>query len=405
VDIAYPAEVEAFREEVRRVLAELPPNWKGVGGIADPEAAEDVAHEWRQTLYRHGLLGITWPVGFGGRGLSQLHQVVLVEELARAGLSYGEPHDTFGLKMLGNTLLRWGTDDQKRRFLPSILSGDERWCQGYSEPHAGSDLAALSTRARRVGDDWVIDGQKVWTSAAHRAHWIFLLARTDPEATRSRGISFLLCPMDQPGVEVRPIRQMNGLSDFNEVFFSAARTSADNVVGSVGGGWAVAMTLLGHERGEEAATNPVLFRAELDRLFELAVANGRQRDPLIRQRLAWCYGRVEIMRFLGYRIVTQMMTGHELGAAASVSKLFWSEYHQRVTDLALDIGGLAGLELQGRLPLRAYRTDDPGAPNSTGSWLGAWYNARAGTIYAGSSQIQRNILAETVLGLPKEVRG
>lgn len=405
MDIAYPAEVEAFREEVRRVLAELPPNWKSLGGIADPEAAEDLAHQWRQRLYRHGLLGITWPVGFGGRGLSQLHQVVLVEELARAGLSYGESHDTFGLKMLGNTLLRWGTDEQKRRFLPSILSGDERWCQGYSEPHAGSDLAALSTRARRVGGDWVIDGQKVWTSAAHRAHWIFLLARTDPEATRSRGISFLLCPMDQPGVEVRPIRQMNGLSDFNEVFFSAARTSADNVVGSVGGGWAVAMTLLGHERGEEAATNPILFRAELDRLFELAIANGRQRDPLIRQRLAWCYGRVEVMRFLGYRIVTQVMTGHELGAAASVSKLFWSEYHQRVTDLALDIGGLAGLELQGRLPLRAYRTDDPGAPNSTGSWLGAWYNARAGTIYAGSSQIQRNILAETVLGLPKEVRG
>jgi alkylation response protein AidB-like acyl-CoA dehydrogenase len=306
--------------------------------------------------------------------------------------------------MLGSTLLRWGTQEQKARFLPRILSGEDRWCQGFSEPGAGSDLASLATRAALDGDHWVIDGQKVWTSVAHRASWIFLLARTDPQARGQAGLSFLLCPLDQPGIEIRPIRQLTGDSDFNEVFFAAARTPADLVVGAAGEGWKVAMTLLGHERGEEAATNPILFRAELDRLLALAAERGRDRDPLIRQRLAWCYARVEVMRYLGYRILTQVQNGTELGAAASVAKLYWSEYHIAATELALDIQGLDGLVPQGRGPLRAVRTDDPGAPNSSGSWLGAFLNARAGTIYAGTSEVQRNILAEAVLGLPKEQR-
>ena len=346
-----------------------------------------------------------------------------MEELARAGAPFGEHTDLFGIKMLGSTLLRWGTAEQRRRFLPRILSGEDRWCQGFSEPGAGSDLASLTTRAtlvkgdgpggtgggsppcaEKVGGDWVIDGQKVWTSVAHRANWIFLLARTDPQARGHRGISFLLCPLDQPGIEIRPIRALTGDSDFNEVFFTGARTPADLVVGAAGEGWPVAMTLLGHERGEEAATNPILFRAELDRLLALAAERGRDHDPLIRQRLAWCYARVEIMRYLGYRILTQVLNGTELGAAASVAKLYWSEYHAAATELALDIGGLDGLVPEGRGPLRAVRTDDPGAPNSSGSWLGAFLNARAGTIYAGTSEVQRNILAETVLGLPKERR-
>jgi alkylation response protein AidB-like acyl-CoA dehydrogenase len=405
VDVSYPAEVESFRAQVRAVLAaELPPGWQGIGAIADREDAERFAARWRQSLYRHGLLGITWPREYGGRGLSRLHQVVLVEELARAGLPYGEHTDLFGIKMLGSTLLRWGTPEQRCRFLPRILSGADRWCQGFSEPGAGSDLASLATRAILDGTDWVVDGQKIWTSVAHRANWIFLLARTDPQAHGHQGISFLLCPLDQPGIEVRPIRQASGDSDFNEVFFTGARTRADLVVGAPGDGWKVAMTLLGHERGEEAATNPILFRAELDRLFALAAERGRDRDPLIRQRLAWCYARVEIMRYLGYRILTQLQNGTELGAAASVAKLYWSEYHVAATELALDIQGLAGLVPEGRGPLRAVRTDDPGAPNSSGSWLGAFLNARAGTIYAGTSEVQRNILAETVLGLPKERR-
>ena len=416
MDISYPAEAESFRTEVRTVLAEeLPPGWPGVGAIAGRQDAERFAAQWRQVLYRRGLLGITWPREYGGRGLSRLHQVVLMEELARAGAPFGEHTDLFGIKMLGSTLLRWGTAEQRRRFLPRILSGEDRWCQGFSEPGAGSDLASLTTRARlvkgegEVGGDWIIDGQKVWTSVAHRANWIFLLARTDPQARGHRGISFLLCPLDQPGIQIRPIRQVTGDSDFNEVFFTGARTPADLVVGTPGEGWPVAMTLLGHERGEEAATNPILFRAELDRLFALAAEHGRDRDPLIRQRLAWCYARVEVMRYLGYRILTQVqrpteLAGTGLGGAASVAKLYWSEYHVAATELALDIQGLDGLVPQGRGPLRAVRTDDPGAPNSSGSWLGAFLNARAGTIYAGTSEVQRNILAETVLGLPKEKR-
>ena len=405
MDVSYPAEVESFRAQVRAVLAtELPPGWPGIGAIADREDAERFAAQWRHSLYRRGLLGITWPRQYGGRGLSRLHQVVLVEELARAGVPYGEHTDLFGVKMLGSTLLRWGTPEQKARFLPRILSGADRWCQGFSEPDAGSDLASLATRATLQGGEWVIDGQKIWTSVAHRANWIFLLARTEPRARGHQGISFLLCPLDQPGVEIRPIRQVTGDSDFNEVFFTGARTPADLVVGAPGEGWKVAMTLLGHERGEEAATNPILFKAELDRLFALAAERGRDRDPLIRQRLAWCHARVEIMRYLGYRILTQVQNGTDLGAAASVAKLYWSEYHVAATELALDIQGLAGLVPEGRGPLRAVRTDDPGAPNSSGSWLGAFLNARAGTIYAGTSEVQRNILAETVLGLPRERR-
>jgi alkylation response protein AidB-like acyl-CoA dehydrogenase len=405
VDVSYPAEAESFRAEVQTVLAqELPPGWPGIGAIAARQDAERFASRWRQVLYRRGLLGITWPAEYGGCGLSRLHQVVLMEELARAGVPFGEHTDLFGIKMLGSTLLRWGNPEQKARFLPRILSGEDRWCQGFSEPGAGSDLASLTTRARLDGEEWVIDGQKVWTSVAHRANWIFLLARTDPQARGHRGISFLLCPLEAPGIEIRPIRQLTGDSDFNEVFFTGARTPADLVVGAPGEGWQVAMTLLGHERGEEAATNPILFRAELDRLLALAAEHGRDHDPLIRQRLAWCYARVEIMRYLGYRILTQALSGSELGAAASVAKLYWSGYHVAATELALDIQGLDGLVPEGRGPLRAVRTDDPGAPNSSGSWLGAFLNARAGTIYAGTSEVQRNILAETVLGLPKERR-
>lgn len=405
MDVSYPAEAETFRAEARAVLAgELPPNWPGIGSIAAREDAERFAAWWRQVLYRRGLLGITWPPEYGGRGLSRLQQVVLVEELARAGVPFGEHTDLFGIKMLGSTLLRWGTPEQKARFLPRILSGEERWCQGFSEPDAGSDLASLVTRAVLDRDRWVIDGQKIWTSAAHRANWIFLLARTDPRARGHAGLSFLLCPLEQPGIEVRPIRQLTGDADFNEVFFTGARTAAENVVGAPGEGWKVAMTLLGHERGEEAATNPILFRAELDRLLTLAAERGRNRDPLVRQRLAWCYARVEIMRYLGYRILTQLHNGTDLGPAASVAKLYWSEYHVAATELALDVQGLDGLVPEGRGPLRAVRTDDPGAPSSSGSWLGAFCNARAGTIYAGTSEVQRNILAETVLGLPKERR-
>lgn len=280
MDITYPPETEAFRTEVKAFLADaLPADWKGIGAL-DEEAAWTFARDWRRRLAEHGFLSLTWPEEFGGRGLSKLHQVVLMEELALAGAPFGLPQDTFGVKMLANTLLRWGTEEQKSRFLPRILSGEDTWCQGYSEPDAGSDLASLRTRAVRDGGEWVIDGQKVWTSGAHHSDWIFVLARTDPDASKHRGISFLLVPLDQPGVEVRPFRMMSGQLHFNEVFFNGARTRADLVVGGVDNGWTVAQSLLGVERGEEAATNPILFRAEVERLVELARLYGK--DPRTR---------------------------------------------------------------------------------------------------------------------------
>ncbi|MEU5292158.1 acyl-CoA dehydrogenase family protein [Streptomyces umbrinus] len=404
MDITYPPETEAFRTEVKAFLADaLPTDWKGIGAL-DEEAAWTFARDWRRQLAEHGYLSLTWPEEFGGRGLSKLHQVVLVEELALAGVPFGLPQDTFGVKMLANTLLRWGTEEQKSHFLPRILSGEDTWCQGYSEPDAGSDLASLRTRAVRKGEEWVIDGQKVWTSGAHHSDWIFVLARTDPDASKHRGISFLLVPLDQPGVEVRPFRMMSGQLHFNEVFFNGARTRADLVVGGVDNGWTVAQSLLGVERGEEAATNPILFRAEVERLVELARLYGKDQDPVIRQRIAWCWSKVEIMRFLGYRILTGWLKGAESGPETSIAKLYWSEYHTKVTDLAMDIMGLHGQVPVGRPPLRTYRTDDPGAANSSASWSTTYLIALSGTIYAGTSQVQRNILAEKVLGLPREPR-
>ena len=404
MDLRYPPEADAFRARVRSFLdAQLPASWAGLGALPRAEA-EAFVERWRQVLFEHGLLGVAWPKEYGGAGLTPLEQVVLVEELARRGVPAMAPNDTFSIKMVGNTLVRWGSEEQKRRFLPRILSGEDRWCQGYSEPGAGSDLAGLTTRAVLDGDEWALDGQKVWTSRAREANWMFALARTDPTAPKHRGITFFLVPMGQPGVTVRPIRMLSGESEFNEVFLTGARTAVENVVGPVNGGWAVAQTLLGHERGEEAAINPVLFRAELDRLCALARSTGRSCDPVVRQRLAACYGRVEIMRFLGYRILTGVLRSGALGPEASIAKLYWSEYHRDVTRLALDVLGAEALVVDGRLPLRAYRADDPGAPNTTASWAGAFYNAVAGTIYAGTSEVQRNILAESVLGLPREPR-
>ncbi|MGW0584107.1 acyl-CoA dehydrogenase family protein, partial [Streptomyces sp. NPDC002920] len=285
MDISYPPQTEALRTEVKSFLAEaLPPDWKGIGAL-DEESAWAFARDWRRRLAERGLLSLTWPKEYGGRGLSKLHQVVLMEELALAGVPFGLPQDTFGVKMLANTLLRWGTEEQKSHFLPRILSGEDTWCQGYSEPDAGSDLASLTTRAVREGDEWVIDGQKVWTSGAHHSDWIFVLARTNREAPKHRGISFLLVPLDQPGVEVRPFRMMSGQLHFNEVFFNGARTRADLVVGGVDNGWTVAQSLLGVERGEEAATNPILFRAEVERLVRLAREYGKDQDQAIRCRI------------------------------------------------------------------------------------------------------------------------
>jgi alkylation response protein AidB-like acyl-CoA dehydrogenase len=398
----YSAEAEAYREKVQAFLAEhLPSNWSGIGAL-EGEALERFVSEWRHTLYQSGYLAPAWPVEYGGAGLSAMELVILAEEFAKAGVPSGGPNDVFGIQMLGNTLLQWGTPEQKAHYLPRILSGEDTWCQGYSEPNAGSDLAGLACKATLDGDVWVINGQKIWTSAGHLADHIFVLGRTDPDAPKHKGISFLLVDMRQPGVEVRPIRMISGDSEFNETFFTDATTPKDNVVGGLNNGWAVAMTLLGYERGEAAATLPVRYQADLDRLIALAHEYGKADDPLIRQRLAWCHSKVQIMRFLGMRTLTKFLAGHHPGPDGAISKLYWSEYHKMSTELAMDIMGLAGLIPEGRRPSSAFQTDDAGAPNSTASWAMTFLNARAGTIYAGTSQVQRNIIGEMVLGLPKE---
>ena len=401
----YTAEAEQYRAKVREFLAaNLPKGWGGMGQLDGQELTDFVTH-WRTVLYQNGYLAPGWPKEYGGGGMSALEQVLIAEEFTRAGVPTGGPNDVFGIQMLGNTLLRWGTDEQKAHYLPRILSGDDVWCQGYSEPNAGSDLSNLGLRAVLDGDQWILNGQKIWTSAGHLADHIFTLARTDPDAPRHKGISFLLVDMRQPGVEVRPIKMISGESEFNEVFYTDATTPKHEVVGGVNNGWAVAMTLLGFERGEAAATGPIRFQAEVDRLLLLAKERGVADDPRIRQRLADCYGKVQIMRWNGMRVLTQFLGGHHPGPDAAIGKLYWSEYHKVVTELAVDILGADAMVPTGRRPSSSFSTDDSGAPNSTWSWVGTFLNARAGTIYAGSSQVQRNIMGEMVLGLPKEPRG
>ena len=405
MDLTYPAEAEEFRREVRAFLAAvLPAGWTGVGSLPADEVGP-FTNRWRSLLHEHGLIGVAWPATVtAGRGLSKLEQVVLVEEFAQAGAPTGWSTDNFSVKMIGNTLLAVGTEEQKRRFLPRVLSGADRWCQGFSEPGAGSDLGALRTQARLENGAWHIDGQKVWTSNAREANWIFLLARTSPARPGNRGLTFLLCPLDQPGIEIRPITMLTGHQEFNEVFFNDAVTEPRNVVGEVGDGWRVAQLLLGFERGDEAATNPILFRRELGRLIELARSRHRDQDPVIRDRLASCLARVEVMRYLGYRILTGFLRGDRPGPEASVSKLYWSEYHRDVTELAMDILDADGVVPAGQPVGRIIRTDLPGAPNSSAAWSGTFLASQAGTIYAGTSNIQRDVLAETVLGLPREPR-
>jgi alkylation response protein AidB-like acyl-CoA dehydrogenase len=405
MDLKFPAEAEVFRAEVRAFLGRaLPTDWRGIGAM-DQAEAHAFSIRWRRTLFDNGYIGITWPREYGGGGRTKVEQIVLAEEMVRAGVPLGRISDVTCVKMLGNTLVKWGTEEQKHKYLPGILSGDEVWVQGYSEPDAGSDLAGLQLRADRDGDHFVLNGQKIWTSCGLDGTGIFVLARTDPDAPKHRGITFLLCSMDTPGVEVRGIKTSTGAVEFCEVFFTDARVPVENVIGEVDKGWIVANSLLGHERGEEAATNPIFFRAELDRIIELARRQGVDQDPVVRDRLAWCHMKVETMRFLGLRILTQYLRDGEVGPAASIAKLYWSEYHQRAIDLAISILGADAMVREGRRPFKHFRTDEPGAIHSTNSWIDVLLlNACSGTVYAGTSQIQRNILGENILGLPKEPR-
>ena len=404
MDVSYPERAEEFRAEVRAFLGEqLPPDWGGLGALPAGQR-HDFQTSWRETLARAGLLAVSWPAEYGGAGLSAIEQVVLSEEFERAGAPTGTENDGFGIGLLGNTLMVAGTPEQKAHFLPRILSGEHVWCQGYSEPDAGSDLAGLRTRAVLDGDEWVINGQKIWTSAGSTANWIFVIARTDPDAPKHKGLTFLLVPIQQPGVEVRTIRNAAGYELFCEVFFTDARTPAEHVVGGVNNGWSTAMILLGFERGAEVTTDPIRYRRDLDRLLDLARERGRSADPRIRDQLAWCYARVEIMRYRGFRGLTRFLSGQRPGPDGAISKLIWSEYFQRYTELAMEILGLDALAPAGAGNGGALKVAEVGTENSALCWAEEFLHARAATIYAGSTQVQRNVIGEQLLGLPREPR-
>ncbi|MGI8794934.1 MAG: acyl-CoA dehydrogenase family protein [Acidimicrobiales bacterium] len=402
MDPTYTQEAEVYREKVQAFLAEhLPADWVGMGALPKDQRGPWM-DDWRRTLADNSFLAVAWPTEYGGAGLTPMEQVILAEEFAKAGAPTQGGNDGFGIGMVGPTIIVWGTEEQKRHFLPRIISGEDRWCQGYSEPNAGSDLANLGTKATLDGEEWVINGQKIWTSGAHTANWIFVLGRTSPDETKHAGITFFLVPMDQPGIEVRPIREMTGEALFNEVFFTDARTPKDHVVGEVNQGWTVANTLLGFERGGRSSVLSIGYRRELDKIIALAKERGKADDPLIRQKLAWAHSKVEVLRYLGMRALTSNLGGGRPGPESSIIKLVWSEYHQVITDLSLDILGLDATTPVGERG-RSIGVDEGGSLSSAGA-VTTFLGARAGTIYAGSSQVQRNIIGERVLGLPKEPR-
>jgi alkylation response protein AidB-like acyl-CoA dehydrogenase len=387
--------------------ANLPDGWFDDGFHMDNAAKLEFQKNWTRTLFEGGWICATWPKEFGGRGLATMQGVVVAEEFHRAGAPLRA--DFFGDTLVGPTILQWGTDEQKKEFLPKILSGEIAWCQGFSEPEAGSDLANLKTKAELDGDEWVITGQKIWTTQGFVADYIFLLARTDPDAPKHKGISYLLVPMNQPGVEVRPIEQVDGSAEFAEVFFTEARCPKDNVVGGVNNGWKVAMTTLGFERGTSATTGYRRFEKELETIIGIARRNGAIDDPLVRQRLAAAWSKVQLMRVAGLRTLSAVVQDRkDLGVAAlgATNKMFWSEYHQEVMLLAMDILGMEGQVLTGdpsleeAVPGYGARRTSTKYPSS--ALQSSFFFSRSETIWGGTSQIQRNIVGERVLGLPKE---
>ncbi|RJL26601.1 acyl-CoA dehydrogenase family protein [Bailinhaonella thermotolerans] len=382
-------DLERFRDEVRSWLEEnLTGEFadaRGLGGPGREHEGHDLRVRWERHLGKAGWTCLGWPVAYGGRGASLAEQVIFHEEYARADAPARVGH--IGEGLIGPTILDHGTEEQKRRFLPPIQRGEELWCQGYSEPDAGSDLANVQTRAYLDGDEWVVTGQKVWTSLAHVADWCFVLARTEPGSRRHHGLSYLLVPMRGPGVEVRPIVQMTGTSEFNEVFFDGARTAAANVVGEPGQGWRVAMATLGYERGASTLGQQIGFRRELARVIETAERTGAARDPVLRDELVRSWVELEIMRLNALRTMRSLGAG-EPGPEVSIAKLYWSEWHRRLGELAMAVQGAEGL------------VADP----EPGDLQRLYLFSRADTIYAGSSEIQRNIIAERTLGLPKEPR-
>jgi alkylation response protein AidB-like acyl-CoA dehydrogenase len=411
-DLAATA-TEVLRAEVRSWLAaNLVGEFAEVGGVGGPGSehlAVEVRRRWERLLGRAGWIGLGWPVSAGGRGATVDQQMVWHEEYAAAGAPARV--GVVGEGLLGPTLIAFGTDAQRRRFLPGILEGTELWCQGYSEPDAGSDLANVQTKAVLDGGRWVVTGRKVWTSLAHWADWCFVLCRTVRGSTRHRGLSYLLVPMAQPGVEVRPIRQLTGTAEFNEVTFDEAVTDADLVVGQPGEGWKVALATLGFERGAGLLGHIVHFRRELAAVLAVVANQPDGPDLRLRLELADAWARLELFGWHVQRTFTgqraEVAAEHQAGdgspldagaqAAASMAKLFWSTWHRRLGELACDVLGPAATAFDAD-------TGSAGSPGAAAPLVRSFLASRADTIYGGTNEIQRNLLAERVLGLPAEPR-
>ncbi|MGD0852191.1 MAG: acyl-CoA dehydrogenase family protein [Acidimicrobiales bacterium] len=404
MDLNYPVETEPFRKEVRAWLEEnLPQGWFDPGFTMSAEERRTFNESWNERLFAGGWICAGWPVEYGGKGLTLLQQVVLNEEFAKANAPMRA--DFFGDTLVGPTILQWGTDEQKREFIPGILQGKIAWCQGFSEPDAGSDLASLKTSAVLDGDEWVINGQKVWTSQAQHADYVFLMVRTDPDAPQHAGISYLLVPMHQPGVEVRPIIQVDGSADFNEVFFTNARCSKNNAVGGVNNGWKVAMTTLGFERGASSTTGYRRFLKEWEEIVEEATRLGKNNDRIVRDGLVKAWEKVKIMEINGYRSLTDSLNGtHNAALLGACNKMFWSEHHRSTMELALDVLGMEAQVLTGKGVSEHWVTGRSRgrADYPVSDLQGSFFFSRSETIWGGTAEIQRNIVGERALGLPKE---
>ena len=391
-DVSVDGFRRAFRSWLEENLTGAFADARGKGGPGRDHEAFALRRSWERHLAAAGWTCIGWPTAYGGRGADIERQVAFHEEYALADAPARVNH--IGEELLGPTLIALGTPEQRRRFLPPIRRGEELWCQGYSEPGAGSDLAAVSTRAEwrdgPGGPHWRIHGQKVWTSHAREADWCFVLARTDPASTRRRGLGYLLVPLRQEGVEVRPITQLTGTSEFNEVFFDGARAEADHIVGAPGEGWRVAMATLGFERGVSTLGRQVGYERELRALVELARANGAARDPLLRDRLTRAWIDVRAMRATALRTMAGLSEGAP-GPEASISKIHWARWHRRLGELAMDVLGPEGVLASG-------------PPYDLDRWQRLFLFSRADTIYAGTDEVQRDIIAERVLGLPRDRR-
>jgi alkylation response protein AidB-like acyl-CoA dehydrogenase len=377
MDLTFNERELAFRDELRAWFVDHDPG-------PEPQLDEDVHYAWRRDFQRRlaegGWAAVHWPREYGGRGATLTESAIFFEELGRSGAPL--PANVLGLLLAGPTIMAWGTQEQKDRYLTPILTAEEIWCQGFSEPDAGSDLASLKTRAVKDGADWVVSGQKVWTSAAQYAKWCMLVARTDPDAPKHKGLTYFLMDMEQEGVQVRPLRQITGEPEFNELFIDAARIPAENVLGGVGNGWKVALTTLMNERAGLAFFLQVRLRQLLDHLIEEAAGEGLLDDPVVADRLGELHLRAEVLRLTAYRGLTAVEKYGQPGPEGSLTKWMWSETNQQLTQFAAELLGP-----------KALRAGDP--------WAYELLRARGNSIEGGTTEVLKNIVAERVLGLPK----